>query len=166
MFIAIGQNEDLLKGPALIDPSNKSMMFSSQVCFHFLFCIIVVSKIIYQPTLAFQARTCFVLQLRDSSVATRTRYGRLVLSQGRTDSFKDDDDDNEDDTGWGTAKLSNNNDEYARVEPNANSNQSTRKEGPDLFIPIFALVSIAGFAGLYGYEMIRLYLRGEFYLPF
>jgi hypothetical protein len=36
----------------------------------------------------------------------------------------------------------------------------------DLFIPIFALVSIAGLMGAYGYEMVRLYLRGELYLPF
>jgi hypothetical protein len=36
----------------------------------------------------------------------------------------------------------------------------------DLFIPIFALVSIACLMGAYGYEMVRLYLRGELYLPF
>lgn len=36
----------------------------------------------------------------------------------------------------------------------------------DLFIPIFSMVAIGGFVGLYGYEMIRLYLRGELYLPF
>ena len=36
----------------------------------------------------------------------------------------------------------------------------------DLFIPIFALVSIGGLLGAYGYEMIRLYSRGELYLPF
>lgn len=36
----------------------------------------------------------------------------------------------------------------------------------DLFIPIFTLVSICGLLGAYGYEMIRLYLRGELYLPF
>ena len=35
----------------------------------------------------------------------------------------------------------------------------------DLFIPMFALVSIAGFFGLYTYEMLRLYSRGELYLP-
>jgi hypothetical protein len=36
----------------------------------------------------------------------------------------------------------------------------------DLFIPIFSIIAIGGFVGLYGYEMIRLYLRGELYLPF
>jgi hypothetical protein len=41
-----------------------------------------------------------------------------------------------------------------------------RNDDDDLFIPIFALVSISGLLGAYGYEMIRLYLRGELYLPF
>mmetsp|Transcript_26941 Transcript_26941/g.38649 ORF Transcript_26941/g.38649 Transcript_26941/m.38649 type:complete len:137 (+) Transcript_26941:32-442(+) len=35
----------------------------------------------------------------------------------------------------------------------------------DLFIPIFVLVSISGFAGLYLYEILRLYSKGELYLP-
>lgn len=36
----------------------------------------------------------------------------------------------------------------------------------DLFIPLVALISIIGFGGLYGYEMLRLYFAGELYLPF
>jgi hypothetical protein len=35
----------------------------------------------------------------------------------------------------------------------------------DMFIPIFALVSIMGFVGAYAYEMARLASRGELYLP-
>eukprot|EP00584_Thalassiosira_punctigera_P023851 CAMPEP_0172553448 /NCGR_PEP_ID=MMETSP1067-20121228/50980_1 /TAXON_ID=265564 ORGANISM="Thalassiosira punctigera, Strain Tpunct2005C2" /NCGR_SAMPLE_ID=MMETSP1067 /ASSEMBLY_ACC=CAM_ASM_000444 /LENGTH=174 /DNA_ID=CAMNT_0013341639 /DNA_START=64 /DNA_END=588 /DNA_ORIENTATION=+ len=35
----------------------------------------------------------------------------------------------------------------------------------DLFIPIVTLVAVVGFTGLYGYEMLRLYVRGELYLP-
>ncbi|KAL3901348.1 MAG: hypothetical protein SGARI_006087 [Bacillariaceae sp.] len=35
----------------------------------------------------------------------------------------------------------------------------------DMFIPIFALVSLAGLFGAYGYEMLRLASRGELYLP-
>lgn len=35
----------------------------------------------------------------------------------------------------------------------------------DLFIPIVTFVSVIGFTGLYGYEMLRLYSRGELYLP-
>jgi hypothetical protein len=42
---------------------------------------------------------------------------------------------------------------------------SNNREEKDLFIPIFTLVSVIGFTGLYGYEMLRLYSRGELYLP-
>ena len=38
-------------------------------------------------------------------------------------------------------------------------------EERDLFIPIFSLIAVIGFTGLYGYEMLRLYSRGELYLP-
>ena len=36
----------------------------------------------------------------------------------------------------------------------------------DLFIPIFVGVAITGFVGAYAYESLRLYARGELYLPF
>jgi hypothetical protein len=36
----------------------------------------------------------------------------------------------------------------------------------DLFIPIMAIVSLAGLLGAYGYETLRLASRGELYLPF
>lgn len=42
---------------------------------------------------------------------------------------------------------------------------STKQQERDLFIPIFAIVSLAGLFGAYAYEMIRLYLNGELYLP-
>ena len=35
----------------------------------------------------------------------------------------------------------------------------------DMFIPIVTVVSVVGFASLYGYEMLRLYSRGGLYLP-
>jgi len=44
--------------------------------------------------------------------------------------------------------------------------RATRDQERDLFIPIFALVSIIGFGGLYAYEILRLYFAGELYLPF
>ena len=44
---------------------------------------------------------------------------------------------------------------------NANNGSGER----DLFIPIVTIVSVIGFTGLYGYEMLRLYSRGELYLP-
>ena len=34
-----------------------------------------------------------------------------------------------------------------------------------MFISIMTVVSVVGFASLYGYEMLQLYLRGELYLP-
>jgi len=35
----------------------------------------------------------------------------------------------------------------------------------DVFIPVVTLISVIGFTSLYGYEMLRLYSRGELYLP-
>ena len=46
--------------------------------------------------------------------------------------------------------------------PSADMSESKER---DLFIPIFTLVSVIGFSGLYGYEMLRLYSKGELYLP-
>jgi hypothetical protein len=51
------------------------------------------------------------------------------------------------------------------LQENPSATSPPEKER-DLFIPIFTLVSIAGFTGAYGYEMLRLYSRGELYLPF
>jgi hypothetical protein len=38
-------------------------------------------------------------------------------------------------------------------------------EDRNLFIPIFALVSLLGLFGSYTYELLRLQARGELYLP-
>ena len=45
------------------------------------------------------------------------------------------------------------------------STTDNQEQERDLFIPIFALVSLTGLFGAYGYEIVRLYLRGELYLP-
>lgn len=45
------------------------------------------------------------------------------------------------------------------------SSSSSTETERDLFIPIFAVVSLAGLFGAYGYEILRLYSRGELYLP-
>ena len=83
----------------------------------------------------------------------------------------------EDDDGWGTTSVDriSKSQELAKLQDemtmkkqqNNKSSQvsSSNNEERDLFIPIFALVSIMGFTGLYGYEMLRLYSRGELYLP-
>jgi hypothetical protein len=95
---------------------------------------------------------------------------------------------NSDDDGWGDGDSPSESVESASVtERNAKSKElemlqndlsakradtlksasasSNSSEERDLFIPIFTLVSVIGFTGLYGYEMLRLYSRGELYLP-
>ena len=56
--------------------------------------------------------------------------------------------------------------EQPTTVPQQPKQQSQHLNRDDLFIPIFTLVSISGLLGAYGYEMIRLYIRGELYLPF
>jgi hypothetical protein len=59
----------------------------------------------------------------------------------------------------------------SQVESKANTSRAAsgstdnQEQERDLFIPIFALVSLTGLFGAYGYEILRLYLRGELYLP-
>eukprot|EP00537_Pseudo-nitzschia_pungens_P002408 CAMPEP_0172373964 /NCGR_PEP_ID=MMETSP1060-20121228/53907_1 /TAXON_ID=37318 /ORGANISM="Pseudo-nitzschia pungens, Strain cf. cingulata" /LENGTH=163 /DNA_ID=CAMNT_0013100465 /DNA_START=115 /DNA_END=606 /DNA_ORIENTATION=+ len=43
---------------------------------------------------------------------------------------------------------------------------TTEEPERDMFIPIMAVVSLAGLFGAYGYETLRLASRGELYLPF
>lgn len=80
--------------------------------------------------------------------------------------------DNDDDDGWGEEDPTVLSDRNSREL--LESLQSERSVAPketveperDLFIPIFVGVSIVGFAGTYTYETLRLYSRGELYLPF
>ncbi len=67
-----------------------------------------------------------------------------------------DKDDNHD--GWSDESLETL--QYERKE--SSSSSSTDR---DMFIPIFTIVSLAGLLGSYGYEILRLYSRGELYLP-
>lgn len=73
----------------------------------------------------------------------------------------------------------NKSDRYKQLEALKESNNLTSKqqrtdqsslndqvEQPDLFVPIFTIVSIIGFMGAYGYETLRLYWNDELYLPF
>jgi len=48
---------------------------------------------------------------------------------------------------------------------NSNTNNSGGEKKRDFFIPIVAVVSLAGLFGAYGYEMFKLNLNGELYLP-
>ncbi len=102
---------------------------------------------------------------------------RLALPFSHQDSNPDDDD------GWGSGlddRLKIGMDKAGKdnkVDLAAAATGSTTPPGParlgplqeqerDLFIPIISVLSILGFAGLYGYEMLRLYFAGELYLPF
>jgi hypothetical protein len=95
--------------------------------------------------------------------------------------------DGDDDDGWGNNEVGSNSD--SSIEKQSDRNReltmlqediANKREGrkaldsatakvhgeeKDLFIPIVTLVAVIGFAGLYGYEMLRLYARGELYLP-
>jgi hypothetical protein len=64
-------------------------------------------------------------------------------------------------------ELANLQNDMAMKQQKQSSASTGRVEGEerDLFIPIVTLVSVIGFSGLYGYEMLRLYSRGELYLP-
>jgi hypothetical protein len=84
---------------------------------------------------------------------------------------KDDEDD-----GWGddnddgssspaTAQKGNQSTSNSGERSRVSTTKPSAPEERDLFIPIFSLVSLAGLFGSYGYEMLRLYSRGELYLP-
>lgn len=63
----------------------------------------------------------------------------------------------EDDDGWGELKEL----QQASRQPSVVEEDRER----DMFIPIFAVVSLAGLFGAYGYETLRLASREELYLP-
>lgn len=82
----------------------------------------------------------------------RTSIKNLPLQSVQLYSNKDDDD------GW-------DDDESSVLTPIVPPKEVQPKKDPDMFIPIFSLVSILGLFGSYGYEMMRLASRGELYLP-
>lgn len=133
-------------------------------------------------------RPCVVLPAPPSAYPQRRsgqRYRRTRAHVPAADAFTlggrlmatSLDDDEDDDDGWGSPSPSSKVDQERELaalqaERSSASSQSrsvrqANDEPPerDLFIPIFALVSLAGLFGSYGYEMLRLYSRGELYLP-
>mmetsp|Transcript_29669 Transcript_29669/g.50588 ORF Transcript_29669/g.50588 Transcript_29669/m.50588 type:complete len:157 (-) Transcript_29669:49-519(-) len=101
---------------------------------------------------------------------------RIVLKAAESEQEEDD--------GWGDSvstttssdrisksqELANLQNDMAMKQQNKSTQSSpstdtSESKERDLFIPIFTLVSVIGFSGLYGYEMLRLYSKGELYLP-
>ena len=90
-------------------------------------------------------------------------------------SLTPDDDANQNDGGWGAPpSLEDKAKELRQLQNARNVESSNYRSSPprqtpeidrDFFIPIFSIVSLAGLFGSYGYEMLRLYSRGELYLP-
>mmetsp|Transcript_15943 Transcript_15943/g.20239 ORF Transcript_15943/g.20239 Transcript_15943/m.20239 type:complete len:217 (-) Transcript_15943:279-929(-) len=143
---------------------------------------------------AYGARECSHLAaftVKDlGSDERKWRWGRKGIIVLQAQGQEGDDDD-----GWGTADTNTSADtntnsnvinetlqkerELASLRSEITSKGSTSNSSPssfsqgndgteverDLFIPIFAVVSLLGLFGAYGYEMLRLYSRGELYLP-
>ena len=97
--------------------------------------------------------------------------------------FSSPEDDADDDDGWGSPAASGESNfdrdrkvnelRYLQEEasnkaasPSPSSMNTSEPPERDLFIPIMAVVSLAGLFGAYGYETLRLASRGELYLPF
>ena len=113
--------------------------------------------------------------LQSSNAIQQSALRKLFLS----DINEDGNDSGDDDDGWGSNNsLETKAEELRQLQQQRSLNTSkmkpattkqTRVQGEgverDLFIPIFALVSLAGLFGAYGYEMVRLASRGELYLP-
>jgi hypothetical protein len=89
-----------------------------------------------------------------------------------TEDKDDNEDDQEEEEGWGfdvdDELVAQAEQELlvATTTTTTTDETATKTRERDWFIPVFALVSIAGFAGLYTYELLRLYFAGELYLPF
>ena len=101
---------------------------------------------------------------------------RMVVN-GENDGWDDPTDQNDDSGVKYTTKPMNKFEAYAAERESILSANNSRKRNVasaknestgerDFFIPAFAIVSIIGFAGAYGYETLRLYLNGDLYLPF
>jgi hypothetical protein len=102
-----------------------------------------------------------------AEVSIHGKSSRLLTTVTWATEEGDDDDD-----GWGTSSdFEEKTKELRALQISAPRSKSSvqRSDEPseerDLFIPIFAVVSLLGLFGSYGYEMARLASRGELYLP-
>ena len=119
-----------------------------------------------------QSPSLFLRTRPSSSAVGRTLVGcwQEKTPSNDNNNNNNNEEDEEEDTGWGfdvdDELVTQAEQELVVAAMTTASESETTKEERDLFIPVFALVSIAGFAGLYAYEMFRLYFAGELYLPF
>lgn len=109
-------------------------------------------------------RTCSLAKMPSSS---SSRHPHVVLSMNDDGGWYDDDENSISDLEVRSQELRSLQKarKLSREEQQQLSSSNNQEPERDLFIPIFALVSILGFASLYGYEMLRLASRGELYLP-
>lgn len=140
--------------------------------------LVILATFMVGPCIAFQT----TVSVRTSHIAT-TRVQSfpceksLITKLASKMDASDDEGDllvvEEDDDGWGTSATSDFDEKTKELRALQNSRQAappSRTQGTsegerDLFIPIFAVVSLLGLFGSYGYEMMRLASRGELYLP-
>ena len=92
---------------------------------------------------------------------------RAVDNDDEDDGWGNSDDDDDDNGGSSPVIAQTGNQPIPKSEEQSRvvTEKQSAPEERDLFIPIFSLVSLAGLFGSYGYEMLRLYSRGELYLP-
>ena len=125
-------------------------------------------------------RTAHCRAMRQCSIAMIPRsYSQIQSSLFATEAESET---TEEDDGWGTSdtvlsttetKTNSSTRELASLRtqmaekknPPSRDINSNNEPERDLFIPIFAIVSLAGLFGAYGYEILRLNARGELYLP-
>jgi hypothetical protein len=114
--------------------------------FH-LSCSVIIFGILYARAFTIEPK---LLSISYTGGANKYRY-RAIQNDDTND-------------GWDTTELDSL--RAQRIERQQKSqSDSGKQQERDLFIPIVSLVSIAGLLGTYTYEMIRLYVRGELYLP-
>ena len=134
-----------------------------------------------------QQQQFITLHTSYANMASRSWRGRRIHLYDLTMVNKDDIVVDDDDDGWGDSSSSSveslsssalsdkisQNKELARLQegrqskysPSTSNNNGSGSGERDLFIPVVTLISVIGFTSLYGYEMLRLYARGELYLP-
>jgi hypothetical protein len=131
------------------------------------------SSVVTVVSIAPKKRT-LMQQKNNKALLARPGDHKINLATRNDDNNNNKKEDEGDDDGWGfdisdeVMKEYDNDNLPASVIAKDTSPAAAKEEGKDrdLFIPLFALLSLAGLIGLYSFEMMRLYFAGELYLPF